>query len=137
MSKYSQLTDFLAGQSTAHVPMTFEQIERVLGFSLPPSSRTHRAWWSNNPSNNVMTKAWLKAGYRTEDVDIPGHRLVFRRDRPRAKYETNQAPDYPYVEKVNHPAFGCMAGTVTFIEDVDLTEPADPDWADLIEEQND
>ena len=134
MSKYGPLTDFLATQSTAHVPMTFEEIERVLGFPLPPSSRTHRAWWSNNPQNNVMTRAWLKAGYRTEDVDIPGHRLVFHRHRP--KGETRQVPEHPYVEKVNHPAFGCMAGTVTFIEGVDLTEPADPDWADLIEVQN-
>ncbi|MEI9904971.1 MAG: hypothetical protein WDN06_14155 [Asticcacaulis sp.] len=27
-----------------------------LGFELPPSSRTQRAWWSNNASNNVMTR---------------------------------------------------------------------------------
>lgn len=33
-----------------------------------------------------------------------------------------------------HPAFGCMKGTITVAPGVDLTEPAFPEWADLIEE---
>lgn len=27
-----------------------------------------------------------------------------------------------------HPAYGCMKGTLTIPEDLDLTAPADPDW---------
>ena len=34
-----------------------------------------------------------------------------------------------------HPAFGCMKGTITVAPGVDLTEPAFPEWADLIEEK--
>jgi hypothetical protein len=33
-----------------------------------------------------------------------------------------------------HPLFGALAGLGTVAPGVDLTEPADPAWADLIEE---
>jgi len=54
------------------VPVTFEEIERITGTALPPKSQHSRAWWSNNPSNNVMTKIWLDAGFETAQVDISG-----------------------------------------------------------------
>ncbi|MEA2936481.1 MAG: hypothetical protein QOD74_3127, partial [Variibacter sp.] len=59
--------------------MTFAEIERITGSKLPPKAQHQRAWWSNNPSNNVMTKVWLEAGYETERVDMAGRKLVFRR----------------------------------------------------------
>ncbi len=31
--------------------------------------------------------------------------------------------------------FGWMKGTITVAPDVDLTEPTDPDWADLIDSE--
>ena len=34
-----------------------------------------------------------------------------------------------------HPLFGFMKGTITIAPGVDLTEPAFPEWADLIEEK--
>src|SRR4051812_20975914 len=78
MGKYEPLNAFLKSQSRDLVPMTFAELERVLKSKLPPS-KLHRAWWSNNPDNNVMTKEWLDAGYETESVDISGEKLVFRR----------------------------------------------------------
>jgi transcriptional regulator with XRE-family HTH domain len=33
-----------------------------------------------------------------------------------------------------HPAFGCMKGTMTVPEDLDLTAPADPDWGKVYED---
>jgi hypothetical protein len=36
-----------------------------------------------------------------------------------------------------HPLFGAMKGTVRIPEGVDLTEPADPEWADRIEKEYD
>lgn len=137
MGKYDPLTAHLKSRQTSEVPMTFAEIEQLLGFALPASSATHRAWWSNNPQNNVMTRAWLRAGYRTAEVDIPGRKLVFRRTGPASETDAASAPPAePMVDHVDHPLFGCMAGTVTFVEGVDLTEPADPDWADLIEDDD-
>ena len=37
MSKYDALRSFLEGQHTERLPMTFAEIERVLGFKLPKS----------------------------------------------------------------------------------------------------
>jgi len=35
-----------------------------------------------------------------------------------------------------HPLFGCMKGTLTIAPDVDLTQPACPEWADIAEESS-
>src|SRR4051794_20856416 len=78
MGKYEPLKRYLEGCNTEEVPLTFAQIERILGSELPPS-KGYPAWWSNNSSNNVMTRAWLAAGYRSERVDVTGEKLVFRR----------------------------------------------------------
>ena len=78
MSKYEPLERYLRAQRADEVPMTFGEIERVLGAKLP-NSKFNRAWWSNNPNNNVMTLAWRNAGYLTEKVDIKNDRVVFRR----------------------------------------------------------
>lgn len=118
MSKYEPLGKFLSGQSRERIPMTFAEIERLLNDSLPPSKQ-HRAWWSNNPLNNVMTRQWLEAGYETEAVDIPGEKLVFRRVR---------RGHSPAGEQ--HSIFGCMKGLFTLAEGFDPTAPMDldPGW---------
>lgn len=119
MSKYTPLTRHLAKRDLERIPMTFDQIEELLGFPLPPSSRKYRAWWSNNPSNSVMTKAWLEAGYQSEQVDLEHEKLVF------ARLNTVDPPKDQVQEATgDHPIFGCMAGMITLPEDTDLTEPA-------------
>ena len=84
MTKYEPLTAYLQSLSpqNGHYPITFKEIERVLGERLPNSAYRHRAWWSNNPSNSVMTAAWLKAGFESSAVDMAGQKLIFRRARP-------------------------------------------------------
>ena len=59
ISKYAPLESHLRDSGREHVPMTFEEITRVIGVPLPESALKHRALWSNNPANWVMTKAWL------------------------------------------------------------------------------
>jgi hypothetical protein len=77
MGRYDKLKHFLKSAKFTDVDMTFADIEKVLGRALPPSAYRHRAWWSNNPDNNVMTKAWLEAGYQTADVDMGAGTLTF------------------------------------------------------------
>jgi len=127
-SKYQPLTQHLRTQRAGRVPMSFAEIERVLGTKLPPSAISHRAWWSNNPTNNVMTKAWLEAGFRSEQVDLDGRRLVFKRvattPRP-SSFAESPSPDFVAAHRPS--LFGWLRGTV--VSTGDLTEPADPDWA--------
>src|SRR3990172_336120 len=77
MGKYERLSSFLRHQSTKEIPMTFNEIEKIIGAPLPASARAHRAWWSNNPSNSVITREWLTAGFVSEQVDMAAERLVF------------------------------------------------------------
>lgn len=116
MGRYEPLRAFLSDQVTDRLSVTFRDIEEVIGRPLP-ASKCYPAWWSNNPSNNPMTKVWLEAGFVTEQVDVPGGRLTFRRARPA---NASRAP--------RPPIFGCMQGSVTVAPGVDLTEPADPEW---------
>ena len=129
MGKYSRLGEFLRAQRGKEVPMTFADIERVIGSKLPPSSPHYPAWWSNNPSNNVMTKVWLAAGFRTEQVDIKSRKVVFRR----VEQSEPEAPAAQTKKGGHHPIFGATKGLVHIPDGVDLTEPADPDWGKVYE----
>jgi len=79
MAKYEALGEFLKRQREERVSMSFAEIERIIAAKLPPSARKHRPWWSNNPTNSVITKVWLDAGFESTEVDMAGRRLVFRR----------------------------------------------------------
>lgn len=128
MGKYSRLGEFLRAQRNREVPMTFEEIERIIGGKLPPNSPQYPAWWSNNPSNNVMTKEWLNAGFRTEQVDVKSRRVVFRRVDEKPSPTTP-----PSARKGVHPIYGALKGQIRVAPGVDLTEPADPDWGKVYE----
>lgn len=123
MRKYDPLGAYLKTKNLELVPMTFAEIEKLIDDRLPASARRHRAWWSNNPSNSVITKVWLDAGYVTANVDLATERLTFRRGRP-------PEPSAPAVSpRRAGRIYGCMKGTLTLAEGADLTAPADPDWA--------
>jgi hypothetical protein len=79
MSKYQPLTEHLRKLSFSQYQLKFKDIENIIKDRLPASAYQYRAWWSNNPSNSAMTKAWLDAGWISSDVDLKGERLVFRR----------------------------------------------------------
>jgi hypothetical protein len=140
MSKYDPLKAYLKGLDGRQVRLTFAEIEGILGFPLP-DSRKVRAWWSNNPWNNVMTRAWLAAGYRTAQVDVAGEALSFvpEAGSPSGFSETTEkAPQPPTItppptqavpERAKpHPLWGIWKGKVTLLPDYDYTQPADPEW---------
>lgn len=63
------------------VTMTFGEIGRVLGKTLPLSAYKHRAWWGNeDPQKTVMPgqRAWLLAGFKAYP-DMRSRRVTFRR----------------------------------------------------------
>lgn len=127
MGKYEKFGTYLAASGQEEVRLTFTEIEAILGFPLP-ASKTYQAWWSNSPANNVMTKAWREAGYRSGQVDIAGETVTFTR-------ETIPAPLPPAASEAalaklpRSPLFGLLKGTSIVMPGTDLTAPADPDWA--------
>jgi hypothetical protein len=139
MGKYDRLGAHLRAQDREQVPMTFAEIERIVGTKLPSSQR-YQAWWSNNTSNNVMTQVWLDAGYRTEQVDTVAKKLVFRRiGKPHHGGGMAEAPrDFAAPEKKagRHPLIGSMRGTFTIEPGYDLTSPmfTDEEWVEIEKE---
>lgn len=85
--------------------------------------------WSNNPGNWVMTKAWLKAGYETESVDMKHQKLVFRKTVqsvpvPDAGGEASLAQRTgSFVD-----ALGSLKDTVTILAGTNLSDPIDEEW---------
>ncbi|WP_424947517.1 DUF7662 domain-containing protein [Candidatus Spongiihabitans sp.] len=126
-SKYDPLQQHLKAQSSAHILMSFAEIEQLLGFDLPPSARKHRPWWSNNPSNSRITEAWLSAGYQSAKVDMAAGCLVFRRQQQNPSPFSAGWNDASGAEK-SKSFYGCMQGMITILDNHDLTAPADPDW---------
>lgn len=121
MSKYESLGQFLKSRREGLVPMTFAEIENVIGTRLPPSAHKHRPWWSNNGDNSALTRAWLEAGFKSEQVDMEGQKLVFRRVE-----EPQKAP--AVAPGTRHPMFGALKGLLRIVEGTDVTKPADPEW---------
>ena len=117
--------------------MMFGHIETIIGGKLPASAFRHRAWWSNNPSNSVMTRAWLEAGYISAEVDMTGRKLVFRRSAQAVQKAASGAggPDRAEpggaAEAGVGPLsriFGALKGTVTIKPGTDLTAPTGTEW---------
>jgi hypothetical protein len=117
--------------------MSVAEIEGVTGVKLPPKAQLQRAWWSNNASNNVMTKVWLDAGFRSEQVDLKARSLVFKRVGAAQSGFSEPQPDFKHAKQAvtprRHPAFGAMKGMLRIEPGTDLTEPALPEWAEIIE----
>lgn len=82
MSKYTPLQRFLESRPATEVAMTFEEVERVLGFALPDSARNYAAWWSNNTGTHVGVKAWRDIGWKTSRVSLGDERVTFVREQP-------------------------------------------------------
>jgi hypothetical protein len=118
MSKYEPLPQFLGSIHSSIKRLSFTEIERILGFKLPKSAYEHEAWWSNNATGHSHARAWLDAGWRTEAVDLSGRKVTFQRVKIADVTGDEPKPD----------PWGCMAGTVTLLPDVDLTQPSGEKW---------
>lgn len=142
MATYDALGRYLRKSGARHIPMTFREVESVLGRKLPPSAYRHRPWWANEERGHSHAKAWLGAGYQTEQVDMAAKKLIFRRvDRlldSREVGEGSKMIETSDKKSEVHPLVGWMKGTFTIEPGWDLTKPAlDPDELDEIEKNLD
>lgn len=139
MSRYEPLADYLKHHGSNSIPMSFTEVEGVLGRSLPPSAYKHRPWWANEARGHSHAKAWLEAGYETAQVDMENRKLVFKRTgaaRGTAEAARDFAPMAPKAGQ--HPLIGSMKGTFTIEPGYDLTSPmfTDEEWSEIEKEMN-
>lgn len=142
MSKYEPLYQHLTASDHERLELGFADVEEILGFALPASARRYAAWWSNTDGSHVQAQAWLRAGYETTDVDVPGERLGFVSTKLKKGFgemsQTYLDPlDQPTLPTKQHPLFGSMKGTSIIMPGVDLTQPADLDWANVYDDAYD
>ena len=78
-SKYRGLTEYLLESNANRVTLTYAEIEKILGFSLPNSAHKHmRAYWSNSETHSYAL-SWLSIGYRAR-VDIEEGTVIFEKN---------------------------------------------------------
>ncbi|MCV0424494.1 MAG: hypothetical protein K5905_03395 [Roseibium sp.] len=81
MSKYEPLREHLARLEDVVWAAKLDEVEHIIGSSLPKSAREHRTWWANSGGSLVHQNAWLDAGWRVERTDLMRDVIVFRRLR--------------------------------------------------------
>ena len=78
MPKYEPLTDYLHTHRGDACSLSFLDIERIIGCSLPASAREHRSWWGNDRTH-TQARAWMQAGFGAEPSSRRIEPVVFRR----------------------------------------------------------
>lgn len=119
MTVYAPMIQFLTGQASDRVRLNFQDVERILGRPLPKSAGDYQAWWANDPTHS-QAKAWLKAGWQTENLNLAGRTVEFVRVRKPVRMPTLAAP-------ATDP-WGALAGSVTILDEAALTSPSGEAW---------
>lgn len=78
VGKYRSLAQWLAAQTVDRKPARFSDLEEILGFPLPPSSRKHASHWSGYEGSAVV-RAIHDAGWRATKLDLANETVVFER----------------------------------------------------------
>jgi hypothetical protein len=79
-SRYAPLAAYLKEQGREEqvlLGLSFTEIEKIIGASLPPYARKHRHWWANDSVSRVQSKQWIGAGWRVGYVDMENEKVVF------------------------------------------------------------
>lgn len=78
-SKYKALSEFLYESWEKKIELSYEQLEDVLGFSLPASAHNlPQSYWANT-EYHTYAKSWLKLGYKAK-VDAGNKKVIFERN---------------------------------------------------------
>ncbi|MFA5629023.1 MAG: hypothetical protein WC958_02005 [Dehalococcoidales bacterium] len=78
MGKYNTLSEYLVKQNLTSLSFDFQQIEQIIGSTLPSSAYIHRAWWANTLSH-PQAKSWLNVGWKVRNVDFKTRMVNFLR----------------------------------------------------------
>lgn len=123
MSKYEPLQKFFEQAKSVQITLSFEEVEKILGAKLPASAKTHQAWWANNPTGHSHCRAWVDAGWRTENLNLRERKVDFVHVDPQMPHSVQSTRRHG-----SGSPFGALSGTLTVHDQSSLTAPTDPDW---------
>ena len=61
------------------IVLSYTELEKILGTSLPASSRKDTRWWLNNDKTHVQSSAWGNAGFVVQKV-VLGEYVTFSKE---------------------------------------------------------
>jgi hypothetical protein len=76
--RYRNLWEHLRSATEPRIQMSFGEVERVLGFPLPPSCRFHQAHWYGY-EGSAVARAIADAGWKAQGVDLVRERVTLVR----------------------------------------------------------
>lgn len=76
--KYQALWAYLDEQRGPELKLSFSDVERILGFPLPASSRKHLPHWYGY-AGSAVARAIRDAGWKATKVDLNAQTVVFVR----------------------------------------------------------
>ncbi|CAB5512442.1 hypothetical protein LMG26857_01732 [Achromobacter anxifer] len=86
MAKYSALGKYLSMLRVDSIALAFSEIETIIESPLPASAYKYPAYWSNERSGtHTWSHVWQAAGWRSENLDLGGGSITFRRDQQSAE----------------------------------------------------
>ncbi|GAM98196.1 hypothetical protein U91I_01828 [alpha proteobacterium U9-1i] len=80
LRKYQPLLSHLQRRNGRPEMLSFEEIEEIIGKTLPQSAVKHRSFWAND-NQEAHSRAWTRAGYRVAYVDRDEKVVRFERTR--------------------------------------------------------
>ena len=74
--KYHLLEKYLSNSHASEIKLSFQELEEIIGESLPPSALKLPQWWYSHPES--QSRAWENTGYRVK-VDLEEKIATFTR----------------------------------------------------------
>lgn len=78
--KYYKLKSFFAKCTSASITLTFKEMERIGGITIPETARKNKQWWYPRKDYNRIAEAWISEGYCMRKLNLPDGKVTFHRD---------------------------------------------------------
>lgn len=75
--KYKKLADYLCGQNSEYITISFKQIEQITNHDLPTGAIMEEFW--RNYTSHKICICWLAAGYESYSVDLENKNITFKK----------------------------------------------------------
>lgn len=67
--KYLELMQFFSQQEKRYIKLSYDEIEKIIGFKLPESSYTYSAYWHPSETHTIC-KSWTENNYKMIHVSL-------------------------------------------------------------------